>query len=441
MDRRLAVATLALAASGCASPWPPPRSREVAALYRLTCTEPDPNYHTSKRGPGEVARSGSSGRVPYANDGPLVGLSVEIRVEGDDGRGVAAPTLITVPGRPSSVEVFEQLAYVRDFDVERKDDAFIADPVIGILQEGAVVEVTALRNPAGGSTTLAWEVRTARVRRPLDTFPVRDLDGREMTIQLPTLHRADAAGVRPVEDGVWSLLARLPDADGRSFCVHARVKPIRLTDGREDDGSAEAADGGRETAVFEGDSLPARAARGELDDSAPGLLEVRGVVLRTDLAAGSVVEAEAVARALDGAVPLDPADLGVATGLVRGARACCLLQETYLKDYDIEGSGSLATADPEVGEQVSGLVAEIEEGGALRLTWNSTPDWQRYQFTPDADAATGRRLALERPTATVREARVVPSEGTRLVVLARLEDGRSAGVLVRFRADGGAAPR
>ncbi|HEU4394431.1 MAG TPA: hypothetical protein VFS92_02630, partial [Planctomycetota bacterium] len=81
---------------------------------------------------------------------------------------------------------------------------------------------------------------------------------------------------------------------------------------------------------------------------------------------------------------------------------------------------------------------EVEEGGALHLTWNSTPDWQRYQFTPDANGATGRRLALEIPTATVREARVVPTQGTRLVVLSRLEDGRSAGVLVRFRADAAA---
>ena len=441
MDRRLAVATLALAASGCASPWPPPRSREAAPLYRLACTEPDPKYPASRGPSEETAKAGNSGRVPYANDGPLVGLSVEIRVDGQDGRSVVAPTLLTVPGRPSSVEVFEQLAYVRDFDVERKDDAFIADPVIGILQDGAVVEVTALRDGAGGATTLAWEVRTAEVRRPLETFPARDLSGAEMTIQLPSLHRADAAGVRRLEDGVWSLLARLPDAGGRPFSVLARVKPVRLNDGREDDGSAEAADGGRATTVFEGDSLPARAARGEIGDAAPGLLEVRGVVLRTDLAAGSVVEAEAASRALDGAVPLDPADFGVATGLVRGARACCLLQESYLKDYAIEGVGGLATADPEVGEQVSGLVAEVEEGGALRLTWNSTPDWQRYQFTPDADAAAGRRLALERPTATVREARVFPAEGTRLVVLSRLEDGRSAGMLVRFRADGAGIPR
>ena len=437
MDRRLAVATLALAASGCASPWPPPRSREVAPLYRLA---PEGTVRFGK--PALPQRSASASAPAAASkEGPLVGLSVEIRVDGEDGRSVVAPTLITVPGRPSSVEVFEQLAYIRDFDIERKDDAFIADPVIGILQDGAVVEVTALRDGAGGATTLAWEVRTARVRRPLDVVPARDLSGAEMTIQLPTLHRADAAGVRRIEDGVWSLLARLPDSDGRSFLVHARVQPMRLTDGREDDGSAEAADGGRATAAFEGDSLPMRAARGEIGDAVPGLLEVRGVVLRTDLAAGSVVEAEAAARALDGAVPLEPADLGVATGLVRGARACCLLQESYLKDYDIEVGMGGATADPEVGEQVSGLVAEVEEGGALRLTGSSTPDWQRFQFTPAEGAATGRRLALEIPTPTVREARVVPAEGTRLVVLSRLEDGRSAGVLVRFRADGAGVPR
>ena len=314
--------------------------------------------------------------------------------------------------------------------------AFVADPVIGVLQEGAVVELTALRAGDGGPTTLAWELRTARLQRPIEAFPARDLHGNTMTIQLPTLHRADAAGVRPVEDGVWSLLARLPDAEGKPFSVLARVKPIRRAEEAVESGWFELNEPVRwsssDPPPDEGDSLPARAARGEIEDAAAGLLEVRGVVLSTELAAGSVVEAAAAAVALDRAVPLDPADLGVSTGLVRGARATCLLQETYVRDYDIESVGIMgqdSTADPEVGEQVSGLVAEVDEGGALRLSWTSTPEWNRFQFSPAPNLG---MLAVDVPTSAVREARVVPGEGTRLVVLARLEDGRSAGVLVRF---------
>jgi hypothetical protein len=368
-----------------------------------------------------------------------------VRVEDADGRTLAAPTLATFHGRRAGLQVVDQVAFVRDFDVERSEDAFVVDPVIGVLEEGLAVEVTARPTADGARTILAFEVRTASLHRPLEVFPVRDLSGRTLSIQLPALDRAEAEGVRPVDHGVWSLLARLPGEDGRPVSVLARVEPIRgegasaaaLPDesglpilGGGDPPAIGGADGARGPRE---DTLPARAARAPLPEPHAGILEVRGVVLRTGHLPGSVVEAAAAAGALADAVALDPADLRLATGLVPGARASCLLQESFLRDYEVLAERGLATADPEVGEQVSGLTASVEEGGALRLSWTATPAWDTVLFSPTDD---DRRLAVEVPTSATREAVVVPGEEARLVILSRLKDGRSAAALVRFLSAG-----
>ena len=441
MGRLPVVASLALAAAGCASPWPPPRSRAAEPIFRLAAERPAPP-------PAPALPTRSAGNPA---------ISIEIRVDGGDGRTVVAPRLATWHGQRANVSVFNEIAIVRDFDVEVDGDSFIADPAIGIVQEGVVLDMTARPSSTPGRTALAYEVRTAHLRRPVETFPVRGPSGDPLFVQTPTLDRSGAAGVRPVEHGVWSLLARIPGAGDEPLSILARVEEIRfegepvpigevLPEGFAEEAAlaAEEPEPERERRPRapvlvppsflhgRGESLPKRAAEAPLPEAPSGHLEIRAVVLRTEFEPGSVAEAHAVAGPLSGAEPLARTDLHLATGLVPGARAECLLQESFVKDYRLQAAGRTATADPEVGEQLSGLAAEVEEGGALRLTWVATPSWETFTFDPAGD---GGRLALEIPSSTTHEARVVPGEGTRLVVLARLADGRSAAVLVRFRSE------
>lgn len=104
---------------------------------------------------------------------------------------LAAPTAASAPAGGSSpgatrghVAITEQRAYIRDFDPEIASAAFIADPKIGVLQSGVVLDVTvaavitervittfrsALTRLGGsdpGADISRWEAWARQVRRP-----------------------------------------------------------------------------------------------------------------------------------------------------------------------------------------------------------------------------------------------------------------------------------
>jgi hypothetical protein len=425
---RAALPTLAVVlVTGCASGGPPPRSHAAPELFRLATvgSAADPPPIVGAGGPETVAT-----------------ISLEVRLETSGGQTVVAPRLVVLSGLRANVQVLQQTSYIANFAVERKDGAALVDPVVALAEDGVRIELVPRAEPGeGGSTTLAYEVKRSRVHRPFDQHRFADLQGNPLTIQLPTFDRTEASGVRDLAPGVWGLLARLPDGAGGTVAVLARASTLRGNpmpdgprDGEEFLGLEKASGGGSGTPAAapesrgDDDSLPARAAKAALPAAPPGRLDLRAILLRTDLPAGSVVEEEAAAEALAGAEPLGSGHLQLVTGLVPGARVACLLDEAFVKDYDIQNYS--ATFEPILGNHRSGLTAQVGEDGALRLSWTTTPKWERFEWSPNHD---GNLLAIEIPGSETQEARVVPSAGTRLVVVARLADGRAAGVLVRFR--------
>jgi hypothetical protein len=445
--RRIGASSLVvvLLLGGCAGT-PPPRTHDAPPLFRAaTVSTPADPLWTHPRGPESAALPPP---VPEPEPGPApprrarAGISVEVRFETGEGETVIAPRITAFDGRRASVSVLSRTAFVQDFEIERQEGAFVADPVVGLLHDGAVLEMTPRTAAGGRAVDLAYSLRTSRHRRPLDRETFTDLQGNRLTIQLPVCDRSEASGVRRLEAGVWGLLARLPDGEGRTIAVLARAEPVELEFDLADeqardlalvDPAAPPGGPGREVAPDE-DSLPARAARSPLPDRPAGRLDLRAVALPTDLPPGSVVEADAASDALSAGEPLEPGRLHLVTGLVPGARAACLLDEAFLKDFVVHPEGE-PVADPVPATQVSGLAAEVGEDGALGLSWTTTPRWDRFSFSPTHDA---RHLSVERPWSETHRARVVPAHGARLVVLARLADpavgspARALGVLVRF---------
>jgi len=415
--RDLFVATAALLA-GCASAGIPPASRDAAPLFRT------------------AAVSVPAAQPPVAIDpakGAKDGVSIEVRFETSKGVTVIAPRITAFLGGRANIQVADQTSYIADFDVERGQDAAVMDPIIGIANDGIYLEVTARAGTKG--TALAWFLRTARLKKPLGVESFDDLHGHRLSLQLPTWERAEAEGVRGMDDGVWGLLARLPGGNGETVSVMARVAPEKLEFTSKDEDARDIAliDPSAERPRDFGDpvagenTLPARAARAALPESPRGTLELRAVTVASDLPAGSVVEADGAA--LGTALPLDPGSLQWVTGLVPGARAASLLDETFVKDWDMEtGMGGLITKDPIIGSHVSGLTAVVEEDGGLALSWTTTA-WNRFTTTPGFDSP----ISLDVPDGSTWKARVVPGAAARLVVLAPLKDGRVAAVLVRFR--------
>jgi hypothetical protein len=70
----------------------------------------------------------------------------------------------------SSIYIANQLSFIQDFDVEVAQTAFIADPIVGILQEGAVLEARVI-----ATERTAWVVERQVIRRSLTKLAGVDL--------------------------------------------------------------------------------------------------------------------------------------------------------------------------------------------------------------------------------------------------------------------------
>ena len=95
-----------------------------------------------------------------------------------------APRLTCRNGQTASVEVVKEVSYVADFDVEVADDAFLADPVVEVLQTGLVVK---LRPVAGddGVVAVSVEARHTDLARPIPTMKLPMPAGPAVEIQVP----------------------------------------------------------------------------------------------------------------------------------------------------------------------------------------------------------------------------------------------------------------
>ena len=74
----------------------------------------------------------------YGNLGEDAAIGQLVSAGPNAGKALAS----TNPGRRAHMAVINQQAYIRDFDVEVASASFIADPKIGVLQSGVVLDVT-----------------------------------------------------------------------------------------------------------------------------------------------------------------------------------------------------------------------------------------------------------------------------------------------------------
>ncbi len=65
-----------------------------------------------------------------------------------------------------------QISFIQDFDVEVASTSFIADPIVGVLQEGVVQDVRVLATEVVG--TAVERVETAAYRQALTTLSGED---------------------------------------------------------------------------------------------------------------------------------------------------------------------------------------------------------------------------------------------------------------------------
>ena len=83
---------------------------------------------------------------------------------------VTAPRLTAFNAQRANVQMLNQLAYIRDFDVEVAQNATIGDPIVGRIEEGVVLDVRPIVSSDRRFVTLELRPTVAELVRPIPTF-------------------------------------------------------------------------------------------------------------------------------------------------------------------------------------------------------------------------------------------------------------------------------
>ncbi|HEX5139117.1 MAG TPA: hypothetical protein VFY93_19265 [Planctomycetota bacterium] len=85
-------------------------------------------------------------------------------------RRMRSATVTVYNSQRAYMSVVNEVAYIADYDVEVAQTSFIADPVIGILQEGIVLDVRPIVSDDRQFITLQLGTATMELNRPIATF-------------------------------------------------------------------------------------------------------------------------------------------------------------------------------------------------------------------------------------------------------------------------------
>jgi len=111
---------------------------------------------------------------------------------------LTAPVLTAYDTQRSSIHVINQITYIEDYEVEVAQTAFIADPVVGVIQDGIVFDVRPTVSNDRKYVTLELEPTVADLKLPIPTFTT-NLGGLSfpVTIEIPEL-TVSRAGTRVI---------------------------------------------------------------------------------------------------------------------------------------------------------------------------------------------------------------------------------------------------
>ncbi|MEE9391143.1 MAG: hypothetical protein V3W41_01420 [Planctomycetota bacterium] len=112
-----------------------------------------------------------------------------------------APSLTIYNNQRANLTLVNQVTYVKDYDVEVAQTAFIADPLVDIIQDGLVLDVRPTVSHDRRYVTLELRPTVAVLGRPIQTF-VTPLAGltTSVTIELPELQYRSASTTVKVPD-------------------------------------------------------------------------------------------------------------------------------------------------------------------------------------------------------------------------------------------------
>jgi general secretion pathway protein D len=163
------------------------------------------------------ALGGGTFALTYLDD---IAVSVVIRAteKTTRARELTAPSLTVYNTQRANITVVNQISFIEDFDVEVAQTAFIADPVIGVIQDGLTLDVRPTVSNDRQFITLELRPTIADLVTPIQTF--QTLLGaaiaiiaaqNPVTIQLPELNLKVAESTVRIPDRGSVLLGGLKD--------------------------------------------------------------------------------------------------------------------------------------------------------------------------------------------------------------------------------------
>ena len=103
-------------------------------------------------------------------------------------RQLTAPTITVFNTQRANLTVVNQLSYIQDFDVEVAQTSFIADPIVGIIQDGLTLDVRPTVSNDRRYITLELQPTLADLIEPIPTFSTTLASSfAPVIIQLPEL--------------------------------------------------------------------------------------------------------------------------------------------------------------------------------------------------------------------------------------------------------------
>ena len=108
-------------------------------------------------------------------------------------RTLTAPIITVYNTQRANLTMVNQISYIQDFDVEVAQTSFIADPIVGIIQDGLTLDVRPTVSNDRRYITLELQPTVANVRRPIQEFATSLASSfAPVIIQLPELRLQQA---------------------------------------------------------------------------------------------------------------------------------------------------------------------------------------------------------------------------------------------------------
>lgn len=165
-------------------------------------------------------RGGLSFQMAYVDEVELQAILRAVRKR-QRSTMVTAPRLTVFNTQRANVSILNQIAYVRDYDVEIATNATIADPEIGTINDGVVLDVRPIISADRKYITLELQPTAAVAQQPFESIDTQlassAFQAGTVTIQLPRIQMTRIKTTVTIPDGGTLLLGGLMEATSNDF--------------------------------------------------------------------------------------------------------------------------------------------------------------------------------------------------------------------------------